>query len=104
MKKCCECVRGLRYKLHIMGIPVDFPTYILGDNQYILCKTSKPHSSLKNKSSSIALHFFREGTATDEWQTTYINTHSNPADMLTKSLAGGEKCSKFIGYVLKYID
>ncbi len=25
MKTCCEYVRGLRYKLRMMGIPVDFP-------------------------------------------------------------------------------
>ena len=27
MKQCCEYVRGLRYKLRMMGIPVDLPTY-----------------------------------------------------------------------------
>ena len=76
-----------------MRIRIDFPIYILGYNQSVLCNTSKPHSSLENKSSSIALHFVREGTAKYEWRNSYINTHSNPADMLTKSLSGGEKRS-----------
>lgn len=104
MKQCCEYIRGLRYKLRMMGIPVDLPTYIFGDNQSVLCNTSKPHSTLKKKSSSIAFHFVREGTARDEWRTAYINTHENPSDMLTKSLPGGEKRSKFIGMLLHYID
>ena len=28
MKNCCEYLRGLRYKLRMMGIPVLGPTYI----------------------------------------------------------------------------
>ena len=88
----------------MMGIPINFPTYVLGINKYALCNSYKPHPSLKNKSSSIAFHFVREGTAKDEWRTAYINTHLNPDDILTKSLAGKEKQSKFIGYVLQYVN
>ena len=29
MKQCCEYIRGLRYKLRMMGIPVEGPTYFL---------------------------------------------------------------------------
>ena len=103
MKSCCEYVRGLRYKLRMMGIPVEGPTYIFGDNQSVLSNTSKPHSSLKKKSSSIAFHFTREGVAKDEWRTTYLNTSLNPADMFTKSLPGGEKRARFTSYVLHYV-
>ena len=102
MKACCEYIRGLRYKLRMMGIPVEGPSYIFGDNQSVLSNTSKPHSTLKKKSSSIAFHFVREGTAKDEWRTTYINTHFNIADLLTKSLPGGEKRTRFTSYVLHY--
>ena len=66
MKQCCEYIRGLRYKLRMMGIPVEVPSFIFGDNQSVLSNTSKPHSSLKKKSSSIAFHFVREGVAKDE--------------------------------------
>jgi hypothetical protein len=104
MKQCCEYIRGLRYKLRMMGIPVDLPTYVFGDNQSVLANTTKPHSTLKKKSSSIAYHFVREGTAKDEWRTTYLNTNFNPADMLTKSLPGGEKRTRFISYVLHYLN
>ena len=89
MKQCCEYVRGLSYKIIMMGIPIDLTTYIIGYNQSVLYSTSNPHSSLKNKSSSIALHFVREDAAKDEWQTAYINTHYNPADIIKNSLAGG---------------
>ena len=104
MKQCCEYVRGLRYKLRMMGIPVDMPTYIFGDNQSVLANTSHPHSTLKKKSSSIAFHFVREGVAKKEWCTTYLNTHLNPSDLLTKSLPGGEKRNCFTRYLLHYLD
>ena len=66
MKLCCEYLRGLRYKLRMMGIPVIGPVYIYGDNQSVLCNTSIPESQLKKKSQSIAYHFIREGCSRDE--------------------------------------
>ena len=50
----------------MMGTPIDFPTYIIGDNQYVIYNTSKPRSVLKNKPSYIAFNLVREGTAKDE--------------------------------------
>ena len=67
MKQCCEYVRGLRYKLRMMGISCDDPTFIYGDNQLVLANTTIPDSMLKKKSQSIAYHFVREGAAWDEW-------------------------------------
>ena len=103
MKSCCEYVRGLRYKLRMMGIPVEFPTFIFGDNQSVLVNSSQPHSSLKKKSSSIAFHFVREGVAKDEWRVAYLHTSLNCADMATKSLPGGEKRTLFTSYLLHYV-
>ena len=57
MKQCCEYVRGLRYKLRMMGITCEGPTYIQADNQYVLVNSSIPDSTLKKKSQSIAYHF-----------------------------------------------
>jgi hypothetical protein len=104
MKQCCEYIRGLRYKLRQMGIAIDKPTYIFGDNKSVLVNSSEPHSQLKKKSSSIAYHFVREGVAKGEWRATYLNTHLNPADLLTKSLAGGEKRTLFTSYFLHYLS
>ena len=103
MKSCCECVRGLRHKLRMMGIPGEGPSCVFGDNQSVLSNASKPHSSLKKKSSSVAFHFIREGVAKDEWRTTYLNSAQNPADVCAKSLPGGEKRARFASYVLHYV-
>ena len=74
MKTACDYVKGLRYKLRMMGIRVDEPSYIYGDNQSVLANTSNPGSTLKKKSSAIAYHFVREGCVKDEWRTHYIST------------------------------
>ena len=104
MKTCCEYLRGLRYKLRMMGIPVEAPAYVFGDNQSVLSNSTKPHLVLKKKSSSIAYHFVREGVAKNEWRTAYLNTHLNPSDMCTKSLPSGEKRTHFTSYILHYLD
>jgi hypothetical protein len=51
MKVGLEAARGLRYKLRMMGIQVNDPVYILGDNMSVIHNTSKPESVLKKKSS-----------------------------------------------------
>jgi hypothetical protein len=103
MKQCCEYVRGLRYKLRMMGIPCEGPAYIYGDNQSVLANTTIPDSTLKKKSQSIAFHFVREGCARDEWRTTYVNTHENEADLLTKVLPYGEKRKRFVRSLLHHL-
>ena len=49
MKSCCDYVRVLWYKLRMLVIPVEIPTYIFGDNQSVLVNSSNPHSSLMEK-------------------------------------------------------
>ena len=103
MKQCTEYVRGLWYKLRMMGIPCLGPTYVYGDNKSVLYNTSLPESTLKKKSQSIAYHFVQEGAARDEWRTAYVNTHENPADILTKNLLPGEKRMQFMSMLLHHI-
>ena len=45
----------------------------------------------------------REGSAVYEWRVTYINTHENIADLLTKNLPSGEKRMKFFQALLHYL-
>ena len=102
MKACCEYLRGFKYRLQMMGIPCEGPSYVYGDNQSVLCNTTMPDSTLKKKSQSIAYHLIREGVARDEWRTTYVNTLLNEADLLTKTLSG-EKRKGFVRRILHHI-
>jgi hypothetical protein len=57
MKQATEYIRGLRYKLQMMGTTVDELAYIFGDNQSVLANTTAPGSTSKKKSNAIAYHF-----------------------------------------------
>ena len=85
-----------------MDIPVEGPTCIYGDNQSVLANTTIPDSTLEKKSQSIAYHFVPEGAARDEWRTSYVNTHENEADLLTKQLLHGEKRKGFVSNLLHH--
>ena len=100
MKQCTEYIRGLRYKLRMMGIAVEGATLVYGDNMSVLYNTSIPESTLKKKSNSIAYHFVREGAARKEWKTGYVNTNDNPSDILTKSVSNQLKRRKLVGMLM----
>jgi hypothetical protein len=57
MKTGFEVSRALRYKIRMMGIPLDEPTYCYGDNMFVIHNTQRPESILRKKSNSICYHF-----------------------------------------------
>ena len=103
MQQCCDYIRDLRYELRMMGIPVEGPTHIYEHNQSVIANTTIPDSTLNNLSQSIAYHFVQEGVARDERRTSYVNTHDNEADLLTKQLPHGEKRKGFLTNLLHHI-
>ena len=90
MKTAVEVVEGLRYKLRMMGVPLEGPTHIKADNMSVVHNCSNPSSQLKKKSNSIAFHYVRERCAmvSPVCCVSYINTKDNVADMFTKSQPG----------------
>ena len=55
-----ESLRGLQYKLRMMGVPIWGPSLIFGDNMSVIHNTQRPESTLKKKSNAIAYHAVRE--------------------------------------------
>ena len=102
MKNCCKYLRGLRYKLRMMEIPCDYPSYIIGENKCVPVNALNPFPMLKKKSNLIVYHLLRKNVAKDECNVSYINTHDNCANMLTQSLPRGEKRSKLIKMCLHH--
>ena len=77
MKQAIQYVRGILYKLRMVGLTCDEPDYVYVDNKSVLTNTSAPASQLKKKTNYFAYYFVREGVAQDEWRTTYVITHDN---------------------------
>jgi hypothetical protein len=88
LKTCTDLVKGLRYKLRMMGIPLEGPTHIKVDNMSVVHNSTRPESVLKKKSNSIAYHFVRENVAARVIKIGYESSESNLADMLTKVQSG----------------
>jgi hypothetical protein len=63
MKNGIETTRGLRYKLRMMGVTIDGPTYVYGNNVAVVHKTHRPESVLKKKSNAICYYAMRESAA-----------------------------------------
>ena len=99
MKHGMEKLRGPRYKLRMMGVPIDGPLYIYGDNKSAITNSTRPESVLKKKCNSICCHACRESVAMDESRFAHISTHDNWADFLTK-VTSGPKRRRLISNVL----
>jgi hypothetical protein len=63
MKNGIETTRGLRYKLRMIGVTIDGPTNLYGDNMLVVYNTQRPEAVLKKKSNAIFYHAVRESAA-----------------------------------------
>ena len=92
LKQCIEDIEHLRFKLRMFGIPLyqdedGDATCILCDNEGVVNNTSKVHSSLNKKHSSIAYHFARWNVAAGVCKIAWVPTTDNLADAMTKRLS-----------------
>ena len=56
IKTSVEALRGIRYKLRMMGVPLTGPTYVYGDNMSVIYNKSRPESTLNKKRNPICYH------------------------------------------------
>jgi hypothetical protein len=99
LKTATEKIIALRYKLRMMGVPLEDPTFVHVDNMSVVYNSSIPQSVLKKKPNSIAYHFVRECAAAGIIQVDYEPTNTNLADICTKTQAGPtrrEMCAKIL--------
>jgi hypothetical protein len=84
-------LRGIRYKLRMMGIPITGPSYIYGDNKSAITNSTIPESTLVKKNNAICYHAIRESVASGESLLTHIPTVDNLADLMTKVTFGAKR-------------
>ena len=91
-----EKIKALRYKLRMMGVPIDGYAHVKVDNMSVVKNTSVPESTLRKKSNSIAYHYIRSKAAADVIRIGYETSKSNVSDMLTKFQSGRARleCAK----------
>ena len=86
LKHLMEALRGIHYKLRMMGLPLCGFYYVYGDSMSVTHNTQQPESTLRNKSNYIYHHSVCESVAIEETKTAHISTHDNGSDLLTKVL------------------
>jgi hypothetical protein len=84
----------------MMGIPIDGPAYVYGDNMSVIHNTQRPESMLNKKSNSVCFHYARESVAMNECMTGHVPTKRNPADLCTKVIPGGQQRDYLVTYAL----
>ena len=83
-----EVILEFRYKLRMLGVPVEKPSIMLGDNMSVIQNCSLPSSQLKKKHNAIAYHRLRECVACDIIKLGHVRSEQNYADLCTKALSG----------------
>ena len=73
----------------MLGVPINEPALLLGDNKSVVLNTTLPSSVLKKKHCAICYHRVREACAGGIIRFVHISSEENIADLLTKSLGKG---------------
>jgi hypothetical protein len=81
-----ELVIEVRYKLRMLGVPLEKTSLLIGDNMGIMLNTTLPSSMLKKKHNAIAYHRVREAIAAKIIIFAHIDSKVNVSDILTKPL------------------
>ena len=89
---CVEMLEALRYKLRMLGIPIDGPANVFCDNNSVVMNATIPTSPLKKKHNAIAYHRVRESIAAGTLRIAKVKSEENLADAFTKSLSGVKLC------------
>jgi len=77
---------SLRYMLRCLGIKVDNPTFLFGDNLAMINNCQLPEAALKKKHVAISFHMVREAVAAGIVAPYHVDTTDNFSDMCTKAL------------------
>ena len=82
-----EQIIGFRYTLGLMGIPLDGPSWMFGDNQSVLTSSTIPESALNKRQNALSYHLVRECIAAHIISFMHFECKHNPSDFLTKFLS-----------------
>jgi len=95
----CELMLETRYCLRMLGVPLDGPALMLGDNLSVVTSTMVPSSTLKKKHQVICYHRIWECVAARVVHFVHVSSKDNLSDCMMKPLAN----DTFLGLVWKML-
>ena len=85
-RQAVEQITDLRYTLRMMGVPIDGPAWLFGDNKGVVDNATIPHSRLAKRWNALSYHRVREAIAAGYVHFLHLSGNLNPSDILTKQL------------------
>ena len=85
-KTATEQIMDIRMTLREMGIPIEGPSWMFGDNQSVITSSTIPQSTLKKRHNALAYHRVRSAIAAGFLYFCHIDGTDNIADVMTKFL------------------
>jgi hypothetical protein len=79
-----ESILEVRYMLRSLGVALDGPALMLGDNMLVVLNTTVPSSVLKKKHNAIAYQHVREAIVSRIMRFAYIKSEENVGDVVLK--------------------
>ena len=83
-RTCTEQITDLRLTLRYLGVPVNGPSYMFGDNKTVVDTASVPHGKLQKRHNALSFHRTRFAIAAGILTFHHIPGKRNPADILSK--------------------
>ncbi len=88
-------IESMRYKLWMMGIPLDGPSNVFCDKDAVCKNVTTPESTLRRKHNSIAFHKVCEAVTANIIRVAKEAGETNLADLLMKPLTG-DNCTNYV--------
>ena len=79
-----EQSRANRLTFMYLGVPIDGPSILLGDNESVVRGATVPHRKLNKRHLILSWHYVRQAIATGTYDYVHIPGKINPADILSK--------------------
>jgi len=85
-RQATEQIMDIRHLMRDMGIPLDGPAWLFGDNNSVITSSTIPSSMLNKRHNALAYHRVRSAMAAGVMFFCHIPSQENVADVLTKFL------------------
>jgi hypothetical protein len=86
-RQATEQIMDLRYTIRMLGIPIDGPAWMFGDNKSVIMSSTIPQSKLNKRHNALSFHRVRSAVASKILYFLHIEGVNNPSDICTKFLS-----------------
>ena len=87
-----EQVMDTHCTLRVMGVPIDGPSHMFGDNESVITSSMAPHSMLGKRRNMLLCHQCREAIAAGVSKMFHADGKQSRSDVMTKFLARAPSC------------